>query len=69
MTKQEAVLKYLKTHKKGLTSMEAIDKFGDTRLSGTIGSLRKQGHNIVTEYSKVKTRYGKTTLIGTYKLV
>ena len=69
MTKKDAVLKYLQTHKRGLTSLKAIDLFGDTRLSGTIGILRRQGYNIVTEYSKVKTRYGKTTLIGTYKLV
>ena len=34
------VLKYLETHKKGITSKEAFDKFGATRLSSIIYSLK-----------------------------
>jgi hypothetical protein len=47
MSKKEKVLDYLKTHKRGITSMQAIDLFKATRLSAIIFELRKK-HNIVT---------------------
>lgn len=47
MSKQEKVLNYLKTHRKGITSMQAIDLFKATRLSAIIFELRKK-YNIVT---------------------
>ena len=47
MSKQSKVLDYLKTHKKGITSMQAIDLYKATRLSAIIFELRKK-HDIVT---------------------
>jgi hypothetical protein len=47
MSKKEKVLNYLKTHKRGITSMQAIDLFKATRLSAIIFELRKK-HDIVT---------------------
>lgn len=37
MNQRKAVLEYLKTHKKGITPMEALNKFGVMRLSSEIG--------------------------------
>lgn len=60
---------YLKTHKKGITSKEAIDKFGATRLSAIIYNLKhNKGLNIVSEDVKVKNRYGHTTVVSRYVL-
>ena len=62
------ILKYLETHKKGITSLEAIEKFGATRLSGIIFALRKRGYNIISDNKLVKNRYGRQVLVSTYKL-
>lgn len=64
------IKKYLETHKKGITSLEAINLFGATRLSGIIYVLKhKHGMNIVTESKTVKTRYNRNTSVAVYKLV
>ena len=42
MSKKAKVLKYIQTHKKGITSMQAIDMFKATRLSAIIFELRKR---------------------------
>lgn len=66
-TQKSEILKYLKEHKKdGLTSIQAIDLFGATRLSGTIFDLKKDGHIIITEIKSVKNRFGGTSNIATY---
>lgn len=67
-TQTSDILKYLQTHKRGITSLEAIEKFGATRLSDIIFRLRKKGYNIVTENNLVKNRYGRQVLVSTYKL-
>lgn len=60
-SQRQVVLKYLQTHKRGITSMQAFDLFKYTRLSGIIHDLRKQGHDIETEkrYTKDGTMYGR----------
>ena len=42
MSKISKVLKYIQTHKKGITSMQAIEMFKATRLSAIIFELRKR---------------------------
>lgn len=42
MSKKAKVLKYIQTHKKGITSMQAIEMFKATRLSAIIFELRKR---------------------------
>lgn len=59
-TQKSDILRYLKTHKKGLTQLEATNKFGCLRLGGVICQLRKEGYDIASEPLVVKTRY-KTT--------
>ena len=52
-----------------ITSKEAINKYGNARLSATIYILRSQGLNIITDYETSKNRYGKPVTYGVYKLV
>ncbi len=54
---------------KSITSMEAIKKFGATRLSGIIYVLKERGYGIETELKEVKNRYGHITRIAVYHLV
>lgn len=42
-----------------LTSMEAFEKFGCTRLSAKIFDLRKSGYNVVAEPINAFNRYGR----------
>lgn len=67
-TQTNDILNFMKTHKRGITSMDAFERFGATRLSGLIFQLRKQGHAIETKYEIVKTRYGKKVEIARYIL-
>lgn len=58
-TQGQVVLRYLETHKRGMSSMDAF-KFGITRLADVIMHLRGKGHIIDTEMKEAKTKYGKT---------
>lgn len=52
----------------GITSLEAIQLYGATRLSGVIYRLKHIHHlNIITEQEKVPTRYG-VAYVARYKL-
>ena len=69
MLQQEAVLAYLKKNKRtGLTSMDAIEKFGCTRLSAVIFNLKRKGNDIRTVRESVPTRYGRSVSIARYFL-
>lgn len=48
-TKKAQLLKYLQTHRRGITGLDALRKLGLYRLSGEIHALRNEGHNIKTE--------------------
>ena len=70
MTQTSEIKKYLLTHKRGITSKQAFELFGATRLSAIIYELRnRHGLNIVAEDKEVKTRYGRNTIVSNYKLV
>lgn len=66
--KTQAVLEHLKEHG-AITSLEAIDKYGATRLSDIIYRLRKQGMNIETIDMPFTDRYGTKSKYGKYILV
>lgn len=51
-----------------ITSYEAIEKFGATRLSGIIFILRERGFGIETEMVQGKNRYGRITNYAIYRL-
>ncbi len=68
MTQLEAIKNHLEKQPNGLTSLEAIELYGATRLSGAIYKLKHiYRMNIITEYEKVQTRYG-VSVIARYKL-
>jgi len=52
-----------------ITSIEAIQSLGNTRLSATIWNLR-HAHDIPIEttYKTVKNRWGNKVSVGVYKL-
>ncbi len=67
-TQRSEVLKYLQTHK-GITSMQAIEKFGATRLSAIIFDLKRKGYNIVTIMKDGENRYGESVRFAEYRLI
>lgn len=67
MTKTQAVLEWLKTHA-SISSMEAINNFGATRLSAIIFNLRKRGYNIETVMVDGRDRFGNQTRFARYYL-
>ena len=62
------VLEYLKTHKKGITSMQAFDLFGATRLSAIIFKLREE-YIIESVRCEGKNRYGTKVFFDRYVLI
>ena len=67
MTKTEKIKNHLKSigH---ITSLEAIEEYGATRLSAIIFNLRKMGMNIRTEKIDFTDRFGSKSSYGKYIL-
>lgn len=67
-TQRKAVLDYL--IKNGtITSMEAFEKFGVTRLSAIIFDLRRKGYGIFTNMIETTNRFGQTLKYARYRFV
>lgn len=67
-TQCDRILKHLKTHKRGITPQDAIEKFGCYRLSGRIHDLRMLGYDIETINETKKNRYGVPVTYARYVL-
>ena len=67
MNKTEKVLEHLKKHG-SITSLEAIETYGATRLSAIIFNLRKDGHKIITETIPFEDRFGNKSNFAKYIL-
>lgn len=65
--KTGAVFEHLQ-NKGSITSMEAFEMYGATRLSAIIFNLRGKGYDIVTIPIKAKTRFGDTVTFAKYVL-
>jgi len=65
---KDRVLEHLKKYGT-ITSIEAIRKYGYTRLSHTIWQLRNEGYNIKSVYKTVKNRYNDVGTIAIYTLI
>lgn len=70
-TQISSIVDFMLTHA-GITSLQAIQKFGATRLSGIIYTLKKQGYNIEDKWITVETRFGKARvkryyILGVYR--
>lgn len=61
----EAILDHLKTHKT-ITSQEAFEMFGVTRLAAIIFNLRKE-YEIDTLMMETTTRFGETCQYAKYR--
>lgn len=68
-TQNERILKYLQTHKRGITQLQALEKLGVLRLSGRIHDLREMGYPIMTNIIEVPNRYGDVSKVAEYRLM
>lgn len=59
MSQNKMILKYLQTHKRGLTPIDALNKFGCMRLGARISDLRELGYNIRTDMEKNTNNNGR----------
>jgi len=69
MTQNDKILRHLKTHKRGITQLDAIQRYGCLRLSARISELRDMGYVIKSEIVAVKNRDGETCHVSRYTLV
>lgn len=67
VSQSDMVLNHMRKYG-SITSMEAIDNYGATRLSGIIYALRAQGYNIVSNRKRVPNRFGRNASIAVYSL-
>ena len=68
MSHAQRILEHLESGR-SITSLEAINEYGNTRLSASIHALRKAGHHIVGKDIPVVNRYGKTVYVTEYRLI
>lgn len=68
MTQNEKILKYMKTHKKGINPQIAMIQFGCMRLASRISDLRKMGYSISREMIAVRNHDGETCYVAQYTL-
>ena len=67
MTQTDMVLEYLKENET-ITTWQAYELFGITRLSAKIFDLRKMGYNISSNNTTKVNRYGRKVTFSTYRL-
>lgn len=66
-TKTGEILRHMKENG-SITSVEAISRYGATRLSSIIFNLRKAGHDIETVRMNTTDRYGHNVNYAKYVL-
>ena len=66
-SQREKVLNHLINHS-GITSVEAFENYGITRLSSIIFNLKNEGYNIHTQLCHSVNRYGNTCTYAKYSL-
>jgi hypothetical protein len=69
MSKENAVIEYLKRSKKGITSLEAINMFGATRLSAIIFRAKERGYIIRDTFEECVDRFGNVARYKRYKII
>ena len=65
LSQKIAVFKHMQKHK-SITSMEAFELFGATRLSAIIYDLRHEGHQIGMVWENGTNRFGEPVHYGRY---
>lgn len=66
-SQRNAILQYLLAGNT-LTTKEAVDKFGCTKLPTRIGEFRDEGYNIVGIRKEGKTQFGTPTHYNVYRI-
>lgn len=67
-TQTQQVIKHLRYYGK-ISSWEAFQEYGITRLSARIHNLRQSGFNIKSEKKTTTTRLGNKTTYAEYTLI
>ncbi len=67
MNQHTAVLQWLRSHA-SISSKEAFEEFGATRLSAIVFDLRAKGHDIETVMVEGTDRFGHKTRYARYYL-
>ena len=67
-TQLDALLNYF-IHNGGLTSFEAYERFGCTRLAARVLELTRKGYAFKKEPVSVTTRYGAKVTVTRYTLL
>ena len=65
----DIILKYMETHKKGITGKQAYKCAHSMNLAQRIYDLRKRGYNIVSCYVEVTNDFGEKYRVKQYRLV
>ena len=65
----DIILKYMETHKTGITGKQAYKYAHSMNLAQRIYDLRQRGHKIVDNYVVVKNEFGETYRVKQYRLV
>lgn len=69
LTQKEWILRFLETHKLGITPKQAEDQYGIMRLASRISDLRKDGYEIQKETITVPNRRGQKCRVARYTLI
>ena len=67
ITQEQRVINYIREFG-SITSKDAFNDLGITRLSAKIFNLKKMGYEIKDEFEQGKNRYGETTFYKRYYL-
>lgn len=65
--KEQRLMRYLNEYG-SITSIEAIQELGDTRLSATVFELRKKGINIISTPITTTNRWGEKVTYAKYTI-
>lgn len=68
VSQKTRILDYLRTHKKGMTPLDAWQKCGVYRAAAVICELRKDGYNITTGEKIVYNKFGEECRVAEYEL-
>lgn len=63
--KEERFIKFVQKHG-SITSLEAFEYLGETRLSATVYELRQKGVNISDRWIECKNRFGESVRYKEY---
>lgn len=67
ITQEQRVINYMRQFG-SITTKDAFNDLGITRLSAKIFNLKKQGYEIKDDFEQGKNRYGETTNFKRYYL-